>query len=102
MPLKLAQRAAPDTPAGFEFVVSFGIGAVAVTAVCWALYLAIGVGLLGWRWPSLHVHDGVMSVPGAVAGLAWSAGCLFLGTPFCCFYVATRLWKFGSLKLTKE
>ena len=74
VPLKLAQRAAPDTPAGFEFVVSFGIGAVAVTAVCWALYLAIGVGLLGWRWPSLHVHDGVMIVPGAVAGLAWSAG----------------------------
>ena len=74
VPLKLAQRAAPDTPAGFEFVVSFGIGAVAVTAVCWALYLAIGVGLLGWRWPSLHLHDGVMIVPGAVAGLAWSAG----------------------------
>ena len=73
VPLKLAQRAAPDTPAGFEFVVSFGIGAVAVTAV---------LGALPGDWrraarvarPSLHVHDGVMIVPGAVAGLVWSAG----------------------------
>ena len=44
----------------------------------------------------------ISSEPKLLAGLAWSAGCLFLGTPFCCFYVATRMWKFGSLKLTKE
>lgn len=33
-------------------------------------------------------------------GILWSLGCLLLGTPFCCFYVATRLLRKGTLRLS--
>jgi len=41
----------------------------------------------------------VASETNRVVGIAWSAGCLFLGTPFCCLYVATRLLRHGTLRL---
>ena len=41
----------------------------------------------------------VSSEPKLSVGLAWSAGCCFLGTPFCCLYVAVRLLRRGSLRL---
>ena len=41
------------------------------------------------------------SEPKLLVGLAWSAGCLFLGTPFCCLYVAVRLFRRGSLAALK-
>merc|ERR1711924_206317 len=33
-------------------------------------------------------------------GILWSLGCLLLGTPFCCFYVVTRLLRKGTLRLS--
>ena len=33
------------------------------------------------------------------AGILWSLGCLLLGTPFCCFYVTSRLLRSGTLRL---
>ena len=71
-PLKLAERASPDIPVGFEFTVSFGIGVAAVTVVVWALYLLIAVQGFGWESPSLQLR--VMAVPGTISGLAWSLG----------------------------
>ena len=32
-------------------------------------------------------------------GILWSLGCLLLGTPFCCFYVTSRLLRNGTLRL---
>ena len=34
-------------------------------------------------------------------GVLWSLGCLLLGTPFCCLYVATRLLRTGTLRLSR-
>jgi len=34
-------------------------------------------------------------------GWAWSAGFCALGTPVCTLYVASRLWRFGSLQLAQ-
>ena len=33
-------------------------------------------------------------------GVLWSLGCLLLGTPFCCFYVCSRLLRTGTLRLS--
>ena len=39
----------------------------------------------------------ICSEPKLIHGLLWSAGCCFLGTPFCCLYVAARVLRRGSL-----
>ena len=67
--IKAAQRLAPGQPVGFEFIVSFGIGAAVVTLVAWLLHWALleqlwpaacepviagSLYLLGQLWPTLE------------------------------------------------
>ena len=62
----------------------------------------------GWLWTTIVDYYGaalalcgviLSSEPKLLVGAAWCAGCLFLGTPFCCLYVATRLIRRGTLRL---
>ena len=70
--IKAAQRLAPNQPVGFEFIISFGIGAASVTACCWLLHWLILELICGYPRPSLQLRT--MAGPGAVAGLTWSLG----------------------------
>ena len=70
--IKAAQRLAPNQPVGFEFVLSFGIGAAVVTAVAWLLHFLVLECCYGYKRPDLQLR--VMAGPGAVAGLSWSLG----------------------------
>uniref|UniRef100_A0A7S2BJE2 DUF2834 domain-containing protein n=1 Tax=Haptolina brevifila TaxID=156173 RepID=A0A7S2BJE2_9EUKA len=62
----------------------------------------------GWLWTTIVDYYGaalalcgiiISTEPERWRGIAWSAACLFLGTPFCCLYVAQRLYRQGSLRL---
>lgn len=61
-----------------------------------------------WLWTTVADYYGaafalcgviIYSEQKRLVGYAWAAGCLFLGTPMCCMYVAMRLLKHGTLKL---
>lgn len=70
--IKAAQRLAPGQPVGFEFIVSFGIGAAIVTAIAWVLHFLVLECCCGHKRPALQLR--VMFLPGAAAGLSWSVG----------------------------
>ena len=62
-----------------------------------------------WLWTTVADYYGAaLALCGVIIAteqrmlmkVLWSCGCLFLGTPFCCFWVAARLLKGGSLKLS--
>ena len=70
--VKAAQALAPGQPVGFEFVISFGVGASVVTALVWLLHWLVLERCFGHPHPRLQLR--VMAVPGAIAGLSWSLG----------------------------
>jgi len=60
-----------------------------------------------WLWTTVADYYGAaLALSGIIIstdpnwrGFAWAAGCLLLGTPICCMYVASRLLRHGTLRL---
>lgn len=63
-----------------------------------------------WLWTTVADYYGaalaicgvILSTERPPYSFAWAAGCLFLGTPVCCFYAAFRLLRHGSLRLASN
>lgn len=63
-----------------------------------------------WLWTTVADYYGAaLALCGVILAterrpynFAWAAGCLFLGTPVCCFYAAFRLLRHGTLQLAQR
>jgi len=68
----------PDNAKGINYIVSFGIGVLIVTPVCFVLYF-----VLRCKKPEFHLR--VALIPGLITGLIWNVG------NFCSIYATLYL-----------
>ena len=113
--LMAAAPAAPEPPAGGAIAYSLyalGFAALLIKTLCaYPLIPPSPNSLLwcrAWLWTTVADYYGAaLALCGIIVAteqaikwrVAWCLGCLLGGTPFCCFWVAQRLFKGQSIRI---